>query len=157
MHQYHATVIWSEGQIPVETGKYSREHKWIFDNNITIPASSSPLIVPLPYSNENAVDPEESLIASASSCHMLTFLYIAYTQEIYVNKYVDHAVGQMGKNNTGKDFIKNIFLNPEITFKNHIPTSEHLTRIHELAHEDCYIANTIKSEIIINSKSFLLK
>ena len=105
MHQYSATVMWSEGEIPIETGKYSREHKWMFDNNITIPASSSPLLVPLPYSNENCVDPEESLIASASSCHMLTFLYLAYTQKIYVYKYVDHAVGQMGKNNNGKEYI----------------------------------------------------
>jgi organic hydroperoxide reductase OsmC/OhrA len=149
-HQYRATVSWTRGEGAFTDQRYSRGHTWSFDGGITVPASSSPLSVKLPYSVAEAVDPEEALVAALSSCHMLTFLYVAAKQGFVVERYFDEAVGEMTKNDKGKFWVSKVTLSPAIVFAaDKKPTSEQLDQLHHLAHEECYIANSVKSEVVI--------
>lgn len=130
--------------------RYSRAHSWKFDGGITVPASSSPQVVPR-FSVEAAVDPEEALVASVSSCHMLTFLYLAARGGFNIESYEDNAVGEMAKTDEGEEWVAKITLDPQIEWLgDNIPTADELTALHHDAHEMCYIANSIKSEIVVN-------
>jgi len=130
--------------------RYSRAHSWSFDGGITVPGSSSPHSVRLPYSVAEAIDPEEALVAALSSCHMLTFLYVAAKQGYVVDAYVDEAIGVMTKNEHGKFWVSKVALHPAITFSgDKRPTAEALEHLHHLAHEECYIANSVKSEVAV--------
>ena len=111
-HEYRATVKWTRGDAKFTDQRYSRGHTWRFDGGITVPASSSPLSVRLPYSVAEAVDPEEALVAALSSCHMLTFLYVAAKQGFVVDAYADEAVGEMTKNERGKLWVSKVTLAP---------------------------------------------
>ena len=116
-HEYRATVAWQrEDDAKFTDQRYSRGHTWTFDGGITVPGSSSPHSVRLPYSVAEAVDPEEALVAALSSCHMLTFLYVAAKQGFVVDKYADEAVGEMTKNEQGKLWVSKVTLSPAITF-----------------------------------------
>jgi organic hydroperoxide reductase OsmC/OhrA len=150
-HEYRATVKWRrEGDAKFTDQRYSRGHTWTFDGGITVPGSSSPLSVRLPYSVAEAVDPEEALVAALSSCHMLTFLYVAAKQGFVVDSYADDAVGEMTKNEHGKLWVSRIVLSPAIAFTGEKRlTPEQLDELHHLAHEECYIANSIKSEVVV--------
>src|SRR5690349_3507738 len=114
MHRYEARVVWSRNGEKFLDNRYSRAHEWIFDGGARVPASSSPTIVPEPMSVAACVDPEEGLIASASSCHMLWFLSLAVKHGFVVDRYVDAADGVMDKNKDGKVAITRITLRPEI-------------------------------------------
>ncbi|MFL6374777.1 MAG: OsmC family protein [Pyrinomonadaceae bacterium] len=150
MHTYFATISWKNDSAEgFAANKYSRAHEWSFDGGMTLPASPSPLSVRLPYSVEAAVDPEEALVAAASSCHMLSFLYVAAKTGFVADSYRDEAVGEMSNDN-GKQWISSITLDPQIEWVgDKIPTHEDLQHLHHKAHEICYIANSIKSEIVI--------
>jgi organic hydroperoxide reductase OsmC/OhrA len=149
-HQYRATVKWKRDGSAFTDQRYSRGHSWSFDGGIDVPASSSPLSVRLPYSVAEAVDPEEAFVASVSSCHMLTFLYVAAKQGFVVDEYADEAVGEMTKNERGKLWISKVTLAPAITFSGaKRPSPEQLDELHHLAHEECYIANSVKSEVVV--------
>jgi organic hydroperoxide reductase OsmC/OhrA len=150
-HEYRASVTWKRGGDAKFTDqRYSRAHSWSFDGGITVPASSSPLSVRLPYSIAEAVDPEEALVAALASCHMLTFLYVAAKQGFVVDEYSDEAIGEMTKNERGKLWISKVTLSPSITFTGHKRLSpEQLDELHHLAHEECYIANSVKSEVVV--------
>jgi organic hydroperoxide reductase OsmC/OhrA len=149
-HEYRATVQWSRGDAKFTDQRYSRGHSWAFDGGITVPASSSPLSVRLPYSVAEAVDPEEAFVAAVSSCHMLTFLYVAAKQGFVVDDYADEAVGVMTKNEQGRMWISRVTLAPAIRFSGEKrPTSQQMDELHHLAHEECYIANSVKSEIVV--------
>ena len=113
-HQYRATVKWRRGGAKFTDQRYSRGHEWSFDGGMTVPASSSPLSVRLPYSVAEAVDPEEALVAALASCHMLTFLYVAAKQGFVVDDYADDAVGEMTKNERGKLWVSKVILSPAI-------------------------------------------
>src|SRR5205085_10210242 len=115
-HQYRATVTWTRQGAAFTDQRYSRAHTWRFDGGITVPASSSPLSVKLPYSVAEAVDPEEAFVAALASCHMLTFLYVAAKQGFVVEEYSDEAVGEMSKNEHGKLWISKVMLSPAIIF-----------------------------------------
>jgi organic hydroperoxide reductase OsmC/OhrA len=152
---YTVKILWKKN--PDENfieKKYSRAHKWIFDCGIELNASSSPHVVPLPFSDENAVDPEEAYIASISSCHMLWFLFLAAEKNLVVESYEDIASGSLKKNNEGKLAMTEVYLNPVIKFLGKNPSSEELEEIHHFAHEKCFIANSIKTKIIINNHHF---
>jgi len=150
MHEYRASVTWKRGDAKFTDQRYSRAHEWSFDGGVTVPASSSPLSVRLPYSVAEAVDPEEALVAALASCHMLTFLYVAAKQGFVVDTYADDPVGEMTKNERGKLWVSKITLSPRITFSgDKRPSSEQLDELHHLAHEECYIANSIKSEVVV--------
>jgi organic hydroperoxide reductase OsmC/OhrA len=150
-HEYRATVTWKrEGGATFTDQRYSRGHTWTFDGGITVPGSSSPHSVRLPYSVAEAVDPEEAFVAALSSCHMLTFLYVAAKQGYVVDAYADEAVGVMTKNQRGKMWVSKVTLAPAITFAGEKwPTPAQFDELHHLAHEECFIANSVKSEIVV--------
>lgn len=130
--------------------KYSRAHTWSFDGGIEIEASSSPRVVPLPMSNESAVDPEEAFVAALSSCHMLSFLAIAAEHGYVVESYEDNAEGVLRKNDQGKLAMTKVTLKPHVTFGgDDIPSSDQVDKLHHLAHEVCFIANSVGTEIAI--------
>jgi organic hydroperoxide reductase OsmC/OhrA len=150
-HEYRATVKWQRAADAKFTDqRYSRGHGWSFDGGVTVPASSSPSSVRLPYSVAEAVDPEEALVAALSSCHMLTFLYVAAKQGFVVDAYTDEAVGEMTKNEHGRFWISKVTLHPAIIFSGEKrPTDAQLHELHHLAHAECYIANSVKTEVVI--------
>lgn len=152
MSTYTATITWkNDSPDTFVKNRYTRGHEGWFDGGVTVPASSSPHAVRLPYSIENAVDPEEALVAAASSCHMLSFLYVAAKAGFNAASYKDEAVGEMTLDaDTGKQWISKITLDPQIEWTgDKIPTNDELANLHHEAHEICYIANSIKAEIII--------
>ena len=152
-HEYTATVSWQRGSSePFTDNKYSRAHTWTFDGGVTVPASSSPLSVRLPLSRADAVDPEEALVASLSSCHMLTFLYLAAKQGHVIESYDDAAVGIMSKNERGKLFVSKVTLRPRIVFSGpRQPSAAELAQLHHHAHEECYIANSVRTEVVVEA------
>ena len=152
MHTYLAKVTWKKDQGAKFTDqRYSRRHEWSFDGGVTVPASSSPLVVPVPMSAADAVDPEEALVASASACHMLWFLFAAAKRGFVVDEYVDDALGTMRKDVEGKTAMTRIALRPRITFSGEKQPSENdLRDLHEIAHKECFIANSLKTEIVVD-------
>ena len=152
-HEYKATVVWRrpEGEAFTDL-KFSRGHEWSFDGGVTVPGSSSPLSVKVPYSRADAVDPEEALVAALSSCHMLTFLYFAAKGGYVVDSYEDDAVGVMTKNARGKLFVSKTTLRPRIAFSGaKQPSAAELDQLHHHAHEECYIANSVLTEVVIET------
>ena len=148
-HHYSADILWQRGEQDFVSGRYSRRHLLRFDGGIDVPGSSSPHVVPLPWSDANAVDPEEAFVASISSCHMLWFLSIAAKHRHCVDSYHDHASGEMRKNSAGKLVVARVTLRPAVVFSgDHIPDHSALRRLHHEAHEECYIANSVKTEIV---------
>lgn len=151
MSTYTATVSWKSDSADTFTkNRYSRGHTWDFDGGISVPASSSPQVVPR-FSVEAAVDPEEALVASASSCHMLTFLYLAARDGFNIASYEDKATGEMAKTPEGKEWLASITLVPQIEWIGDGPDVDQLRALHHRAHEMCYIANSIKSEIVVRN------
>ena len=149
-HEYQARVHWVRGDAPFIDRRYSRGHSWRFDGGIEVPASSSPQVVRVPLSVEAAVDPEEALVASLSSCHMLTFLAIACKQKFVLDSYEDEAVGQMEKNAEGKLAITRVELHPRISWSgDRTPSAEELEKMHHAAHDNCFIANSVKTEVTV--------
>ena len=150
MSEYSAKVSWYRGADEAYLdNKYSRGHEWSFDGGVTIPASSSPLVVPLPYSLEQNVDPEEAFVASLSSCHMLLFLSIAANKKYIVDEYVDSPTGLLDKDNAGKQSITRVTLRPRIKFSGeNQPDFAILEDMHHQAHERCFIANSVKTEVV---------
>jgi len=149
MAEHTAAIRWERSGDGFLSGKYSREHVWTFDGGLTVPASPSPHIVPVPYSNPASVDPEEAFVAAIASCHMLTFLYVASREGFQVDSYQDEAVGTMAKNASGVPWINRVKLSPKIEYSgSKLPAPSDERRLHHLAHEQCFIANSVKTEII---------
>jgi len=149
-HQYTARLLWERGDQPFTDNKYSRRHRLSFDGGLDVPASSSPLVVPLPYSDPQAMDPEEAFVASLASCHMLWFLSIAVRSGFTVDRYEDDAVGVMSANERRKFFVSRVTLRPTVTFTgDRQPTPAELRHMHHEAHEECFIANSVKTEVVV--------
>jgi organic hydroperoxide reductase OsmC/OhrA len=149
-----ARVIWERGDAVFTDNRYSRKHRIEFDGGAVIPGSSSPTVVRAPYSDPAAIDPEEQFIASISSCHMLWFLSIAAKHKFRVDRYEDDAEGVMEKNAEGKVAITHVTLRPRVAFSGEkMPTAEELEHLHHEAHEECFIANSVKTEIRVESVS----
>ena len=150
-HEYSATVAWRrQAQEPFNDNRYSRAHQWRFDGGAVVPASSSPLVVPLPYSAPANVDPEEAFVAALSSCHMLFFLSYAARRGFVIESYEDAAFGVMGRNAQGKEVMLNVSLRPRIVFSgDRQPGAEEIEALHHRAHEDCYIANSVRTEVVV--------
>jgi organic hydroperoxide reductase OsmC/OhrA len=148
MAEYRARIDWSRNQAVFTDNRYSRGHRWLFDGGIDVPASSSPHVVPLPLSVAEAVDPEEAFVASLSSCHMLSFLYVAAKRGYVVDSYQDEAVGVLAKNDLGKLAMTVVTLRPDTRFSGErLPTRDDLTAMHHEAHEQCFIASSVKTEV----------
>jgi organic hydroperoxide reductase OsmC/OhrA len=152
MSEHKAIIRWARTGPDFSKGKYSREHSWTFDGGLTVPASPSPSVVPSPWSNAASVDPEEAFVASISSCHMLTFVWLASRAGFVVDSYEDEAVGAMSKNERGVAWVSTVKLRPHIVWSgDKLPTPADLDRLHHAAHEQCFIANSVKTEVIIEA------
>ncbi len=148
MHAYTSHLIWTRGEQVFVDNQYSRRHEITFDGGLTVPGSSSPWVVKLPYSDPSALDPEEAFVASLSSCHMLWFLSIAAGRGFCVDQYVDQAQGIMRRNARGKLAMAVVTLHPEVTFPGDArPTQEVFIAMHHQAHEECFIANSVLTEV----------
>lgn len=150
MHTYKAVVTWNRGDQKFTDNRYSRGHAWRFDGGAEVPASSSPYVVPVPISVAANVDPEEAFVAAVSSCHMLFFLNIAAKGGFVIDRYEDSASGVMEKNAEGRIAMTRITLRPHIAFggERH-PTADEIARMHHESHEQCFIANSIKTDVIV--------
>jgi organic hydroperoxide reductase OsmC/OhrA len=150
MHRYEAAISWRRNGAKFTDNRYSRAHEWSFDGGVKVPASASPLVVRAPFSVAEAVDPEEALVAAASSCHMLVFLWLAARRGFVVERYEDNAFGVIEKNDKGRMAFTRITLRPNIQFSaDNTPSPEELGGLHHEAHEECYIANSIRCDVVV--------
>ena len=148
MAEHTATVAWQRGTDDFLDKRYHRAHTWQFDGGATVAASSSPHIVPLPYSDAAAVDPEEAYIAALSSCHMLWFMDFASRAGYRLDSYTDTAIGTMAKNEAGQVAITHVRLRPVTRFDAaHAPSKEQLEALHHRAHASCFLANSVRTQI----------
>jgi len=150
MSEYNVQVVWNKGvDEQYSDSKYSRGHQWHFDGGITVAASSSPQVVPLPYSVEANVDPEEAFVASLSSCHMLFFLEVAAKKRYVIERYVDDAVGLMQADSSGNISMTKVTLKVAVTFAgSKQPSLVQLQKMHHLSHRQCFIANSVKTAVV---------
>ncbi|MCO7190589.1 MULTISPECIES: OsmC family protein [unclassified Pseudoalteromonas] len=151
MSQYHATIRWQLNQNERFTEQqYSRAHQWQLGGGAKLSASASPHIVPQPYSVPEYADPEEAFVASLSSCHMLFFLHLAAKSDVVVESYEDKAVGTLSEDSTGKMVMIQVILRPEVTLATHNTQDQiSLNMLHHQAHELCFIANSVKTEVLV--------
>jgi organic hydroperoxide reductase OsmC/OhrA len=146
--EYTATIMWERHGAVFTDSRYSRGHRWYFDGGIELPASASPHIVPPPLSVPAAVDPEEAFVAALASCHMLWFLSIAAKRGFVIENYHDEATGTMANNAEGKLAMTEITLHPRVTFLGEKrPTAAEHESMHHEAHEQCFIANSVKTDV----------
>ena len=148
MHRYTATIRWERGAQSFTDQRYSRAHAWRFDGGAEVRGSSSPLSVRVPLSDPAAVDPEEAFVASISSCHMLFFLSYAASEGFVVDTYEDAAEGVMEKDARGKTSVTVVTLRPRIAWSgDRLPTPEQVAALHHHSHEECFIANSVRTEV----------
>lgn len=153
MSTYAAAIRWNRAGQKFTDNRYSRAHTWRFDGGTEVPASSSPAVVPLPMSDPAGVDPEEAFVASLSSCHMLWFLSIAAKRGYTVDAYADDASGVMERNAAGNLAMTRVTLRPQVAFSGaNLPDPATLDTLHAAAHEACYIANSVRSEVVIEPR-----
>jgi organic hydroperoxide reductase OsmC/OhrA len=150
MSTYTTQLLWERGGQDFLDNKYSRRHLIRFDGGAQMVGSSSPSVVPVPASDPTAVDPEEAFIAALSGCHMLWFLTIAAKRGFIVDRYEDAASGMLERNAEHRFAMTRVTLQPKVTFSGaKLPTIEELSGLHHKAHEECYIANSVKTEVIV--------
>ncbi|WP_291838307.1 OsmC family protein [Brevundimonas sp.] len=150
MSEYVATVEWVRGDQPFLDNKYARAHDWRFDGGAVVRGSSAPGSVPVPLSDPAAVDPEEALVAAVSSCHMLFFLAYAAKDGFVVDRYLDQAVGVMGRDERGKVSITAVTLRPAVAFSgDKRPDAAAIADLHHRSHEHCYVANSIRAPVTV--------
>jgi organic hydroperoxide reductase OsmC/OhrA len=149
MATYTADIKWTlkDGE-DFAKGRYSRGHTVSFDGGTVVPASASPHVVGK-WAVEAAVDPEEMLVAALSNCHMLSFLHIARLAGFTIASYSDHAEGVMGEIAPGRQAVTKVTLHPQIEWTGRTPEKEELDRMHHEAHEVCFIANSVKTQVTI--------
>jgi len=153
MTEHFATVTWQRGDDDFRRGRYSRRHRWRFDGGAEVAASASPHVVPAPWSDPAGVDPEEAYVAALSSCHMLWFLSLAAAQGFVVDSYEDAAVGHMRETAPQRVIIAQVVLRPRIAFDPaHPATPQQVEALHHAAHERCFLANSVKTEIRIEQR-----
>ncbi len=148
MSVYTVTVAWQRGDARFTDDRYSRRHTLTFDGGIEVAGSSSPHVVPLPWSDPQAVDPEEAFVASLSSCHMLWFLAIAARRRFCVDSYVDAAEGLLAANADGRLAMTVVTLRPRVTWSgDRLPSPAEIDAMHHKAHAECFIANSVKTDV----------
>lgn len=157
MSTYTATIRWTRKEDGDFTkGQYSRAHSWEFDGGVTVPASPSPHVVPAPWSDLNAVDPEEAFVASLSSCHMLFFIDFARRAGLIVDAYTDQAEGILEKRADGKMAMTQVTLRPRIHWGDgQTPDGATVADLHHRAHEACFIANSVTTEVRVEPRPSL--
>ncbi|MEK1897251.1 MAG: OsmC family protein [Rhizobium sp.] len=148
MTTFSAEVAWERGAASFIDGRYSRGHTWNFDGGASVAASASPHNVPLPYALAENVDPEEAYVAALSSCHMLFYLWLASKKRIMIDSYVDAATGLM-ETVDGKTMVSRVELRPRVIYAGDRPNREIEQSLHHEAHERCFLANSVKTEITV--------
>lgn len=148
MSDYRVNVAWRRESADFKYESYNRSHVWRVGDHTEIAASAAP-----EYRGDGErIDPEEALVASLSSCHMLTFLAVAARKRLTVDSYEDDAIGRMTKNERGKLWVSHVTLRPRIRFAEGVEVSpEQLDEMHHLAHADCFIASSVKTEVTIEA------
>ena len=148
MGRHKVNISWSRGDAAFVDDRYSRAHRWRFDGGAEVAASSSPHVVPVPFSDASAVDPEEAFVASIASCHMLWFLSLAAGGGWRVDHYEDDAEGVMARNAEGRVAITRVTLRPAVAFGGErTPDRAAIEQLHHEAHERCFIASSVRTEI----------
>jgi len=147
MSEHRVRVAWERGGIDFGYESYPRDHAWTFEGGVRVPATAAPAF----RGDPSRVDPEAAFAAALSSCHMLTFLAIASRKRLVVDRYEDDATGFLEKNEAGKLAMTRVVLRPEITFAGEAPDAEALARLHEVAHRECFIANSVRTDIRIET------
>jgi organic hydroperoxide reductase OsmC/OhrA len=151
MSEYKATVEWRlAGEFRYET--YSRSHSIDFGHGIRLAGNAAADNIPKTVAAAAGVDPEQQFVASLASCHMLWFLHLANRGKFVVARYVDEASGVLGKNAEGRDAMTRVTLRPAVTFSGTPPTAGEFAQLHEKTHERCFIANSVKTEIILEPR-----
>lgn len=152
MSVHTATIEWRRGDQVFTDRRYSRAHDWRFDGGAVVRASSDPSSIPPPLSDPAAVDPEEALVAAVSACHMMFFLGYAAKDGFTVDSYVDQAEGALGRDERGKTAITAVTLRPRIVWSGgHTPTPDEVAALHHRSHDDCFIANSIRAPVRIET------
>jgi organic hydroperoxide reductase OsmC/OhrA len=150
MGEHRCTVTWERHGAAFVDNRYSRAHEWRFDGGAVVPASASPHVVPVPLSDAAGVDPEEAFVAALSSCHMLTFLWLAAKRGFVVDSYEDDAVGRMGPNAQGRESVTHVVLRPRVAFGGpRAPSAREAGELHHAAHEECFIANSVTTVVTV--------
>lgn len=149
MSEYHVTIAWQRTSKDFTYEPYNRNHVWRVGKNTVIEASAA-----AEYRGDGErLDPEEALVGSLSSCHMLTFLAIAARKRVGVDSYEDDAVGHMEKNEQGKLWVARVTLRPRIRFMEGVSVSrEQLDLMHHHSHKECYIANSVKTAVTVEPR-----
>jgi organic hydroperoxide reductase OsmC/OhrA len=148
--QAQATIDWSRGKWSGVKGKYSREHAWVLDGGVKLRVSDSRSMLPDGYKDNVGVDPEKTFVATIAGAHMLSFLHLAFGMGVEVETYHDAAMGILSELSEEMYWVSEVILNPRITY--HERSSASATaeaRLHELAHEQCFIANSIKTTVTV--------
>ena len=148
MSEHIAEISWTRETKSFAYDDYNRTHRWRFDGGVDVKAAAAPAYLGDP----SCVDPEEAFVAALSSCHMLTFLAIAARKRYIVNAYEDRAVGRMEKNEAGKLAVTRVDLSPKIEFEPGAePDDATLKKMHALSHEQCFIANSVTTNVVVNT------
>jgi organic hydroperoxide reductase OsmC/OhrA len=153
MATYRATADWSlEAGGDFAKGRYSRGHTVAFDSGAQVQGTASPHVVGNKWAVAGAIDPEQMLVGAINTCHMLSFLHIAREAGFLITHYRDDAVGVMEKNADGEMWVSKVTLHPEITYDGRKPTPAERDAMHHKAHHICFIANSVKTEIVVEEK-----
>jgi organic hydroperoxide reductase OsmC/OhrA len=148
MSDHHATIRWTLQGSDFSYDAYNREHEWDFGGGVRVPASAAPAF----HGRPGHVDPEAALVAALSSCHMLTFLAVCARRGHVVTSYVDEAVGQLEKNDAGRLAVTRVQLRPQVGFDGDAPAADELERLHERAHQGCFIANSVTTVVTVEPR-----
>jgi organic hydroperoxide reductase OsmC/OhrA len=146
MSEHRARIVWTRATPSFDYKEYNREHTWTFKNGAVVHAAAAPKFL----GSEECVDPEEALVASISSCHMLTFLALCARKGVVVERYDDDAIGYLEPNGNKKLAITRVVLRPRIAFApGHQPEPPALAELHEKAHRECFIANSVLTQVTV--------
>ena len=149
MSEHRATIDWRLETADFKYETYNRSHALAFDHGLRAPGTGAPANIPPTAAGAPGVDPEQAFVAALSACHMLWFLHLACRRKFTVTRYHDAAVGLLEKRADGKEAITRVTLRPAVSFSGTAPTPEQHAQIHEKAHERCFIANSVNSEVIV--------
>lgn len=144
MSEHKVTLNWKSDGSEFNYKTYTRNHTWDFSGRVQVNASAAEDYLGDP----DQVDPEQAYVASLSSCHMLTFLAICAMKKITVTSYIDHATGYLEKGESGRPVLMRVDLHPDIVFgEGERPCREELIELHDRAHHECFLANSVRTEI----------
>jgi organic hydroperoxide reductase OsmC/OhrA len=150
--EHRASIEWRRTGPDFAYETYDRGHVWRFDEGLAVPGNAARANVPRSAPEARGVDPEQAFVAALSACHMLWFLHLACRDKLVVERYADDARGVLAKNAEGREAMTRVTLRPVVSFSGAAPTPERHAALHEQAHRHCYIANSVKTEIVLEPR-----